>query len=145
MTILLQYTTATVRQCNLIRHPKAHPLKLFYQTNRHLDKSYQKKKNCLGCSWDAVSTKTPALFQSRKKRLTQEKSKHQLFMEATLDIKLVCLRNSLNAHCIPSELRSTSLQIEKEKKLIIHQPEGVFSITRCATDLSHFHKDIFIY
>lgn len=33
----------------------------------------------------------------------------------------------------------------RKKKSILYQPEGVFSISRCATDLSRFHEYNFIY
>lgn len=96
----------------------------------------------MGC---CLNKNPGSVLVQEEKTDTGQKQTSASFVEAALDIKLVCLWNSSNAHWIPSELKSTSLQREKEKEHIIHRPKGVFSISRCATDRSHFHKDIFIY
>lgn len=81
--------------------------------------------------------KNPGNVLEQEEKSDREKSKHQLFMEAALDIKLVCLRNSSNANCIPSELRSTSLQIEKEKKAYYTSTRGsIFHLTLCHRSFS---------
>lgn len=90
-----------------------------------------------------LSQQNPRHCSRAGRKDRQEKSKHQLFMEAALDIKLVCLRNSSNAHCIPSELRSTSLQIEKEKKHYTSARGSIFHLTVCHRSFSlsqrHLH------
>lgn len=66
---------------------------------------------------------------SRAGRKDWHRKKHtsDSFVEAALEIKLVCL---WNAHWIPSELRSISLQREKEKKAYYTSARGtIFHLT----------------
>ncbi len=79
--------------------------------------------------------KNPGTVLEQEEKTDREKSKHQLFMEAALDIKLVCLQNRSNAHCIPSELRSTSLQIEK-KAYYTSALGSIFHLTLCHRSFS---------
>ncbi len=42
--------------------------------------------------------KNPGTVLEQEENTDREKSKHQLFMEAALDIKLVCLQNRSTSH-----------------------------------------------